>query len=129
MSSGPSLRGATVGAWTSSRIWATMSGFARVVMSPVSMLLEMAARTRRMILPERVLGMSGTMWMVLGRAILPIMVSLVETTLSWMGLVVGTPGLRGVETTGRRPLTSSPAVTTAASATSVTVMHGAFHYL
>ncbi len=35
------------------------------------MVLEMAASTRRMILPERVLGMSGTIWTFFGRAILP----------------------------------------------------------
>ncbi len=39
--------------------------------SPTSMVLEMAASTRRMILPERVLGMSGTIWTFFGRAILP----------------------------------------------------------
>ena len=37
-----------------------MSGLASVVMSPVSRVLEIAASTRRMILPDRVLGMSGT---------------------------------------------------------------------
>src|SRR5207245_1592197 len=37
MSSGPSLRGPTLRPWTSSRICSTMSGLARVVMSPVSM--------------------------------------------------------------------------------------------
>src|SRR5277367_1896973 len=61
MSAGPSLTGAAWRPCTCSRICATMSGLASVVMSPVSMLLEIAARTRRMILPLRVLGMSGTM--------------------------------------------------------------------
>src|ERR1700761_2641365 len=94
MSSGASLSGAALRPWTWSRIWATMSGLARVVMSPVSRLLEMAARTRRMILPERVLGMSGTMWIFLGRAILPIMVSMVDMILSVMALLGWTPGFR-----------------------------------
>ena len=35
-----------------------------------------------MIFPERVLGMSGTMWTAFGRAILPIIVSIVRITLS-----------------------------------------------
>src|SRR3989442_15594356 len=78
----------------------------------------MAARTRRIILPERVLGMSGTTWMDFGRAILPIMVSMVDFTLSWMALVVGTPGFSEMYTTGTRPLTSSTSGTTAASAIS-----------
>ncbi len=62
-------------------------------MSPVSMVLEMAARTRRMIFPERVLGMSGTMWIIFGRAILPIMVSMVAITLSSTAFLGRMPGL------------------------------------
>ena len=54
------------------RISATTSGLARVEISPASSLFEMAARTRRMILPERVFGMSGTITTWLGRAIAPI---------------------------------------------------------
>src|SRR5262249_39256553 len=38
----------------------TISGFASVEISPASSLFEIAASTRRMILPERVFGMSGT---------------------------------------------------------------------
>src|SRR6185369_9520149 len=57
------------------RIWrisSTISGLARVVISPTSVPLDSAANTRRMILPERVLGMSGTITTVRGRAIGPI---------------------------------------------------------
>jgi hypothetical protein len=38
----------------------TISGFASVVTSPTSAKFEMLAITRRMILPERVLGRSAT---------------------------------------------------------------------
>src|SRR5260370_33464750 len=107
MSSGPSLRGPTLRPWTCSRIWATMSGLASVVMSPVSIWLEMAARTRRMILPERVLGMSGTIWMVLGRGVLSIMVLVVWLSLSLVGLVVGTTGFNGILCEGKRAFSSS----------------------
>src|SRR6266481_8595288 len=41
-------------------------------MSPASSLFEIAASTRRMILPERVFGMSGTITIRRGRAMGPI---------------------------------------------------------
>src|SRR5207244_10729588 len=44
---------------TISRICSTTSGFASVVTSPTSRRLEIEASTRRMIFPERVLGISG----------------------------------------------------------------------
>ena len=40
-----------------------------------------------MILPERVLGISGTMWMRFGRAILPIIVSMVAVNFSMISLL------------------------------------------
>ena len=58
------------------RICSTISGLASVVTSPTSAKLEIAAITRRMILPDRVLGMSGTIQTCFGRAILPISVSI-----------------------------------------------------
>src|SRR5262249_29907622 len=91
-SSGPSFVATFSLPWTETRICSTTSGLASVVMSPVSMVLEIAARTRRMIFPERVFGMSGTMWTFLGRAIFPIIVSIVETTLSTMSLLGAMPG-------------------------------------
>jgi hypothetical protein len=54
----------------------TTSGFASVVVSPTSAKLEIAAMTLRMIFPERVLGMSGTIQTVFGRAIFPICASI-----------------------------------------------------
>ncbi len=57
--------------WTCSRISSTTSGLASVEMSPTSVKLEIPAITRRMIFPERVLGMSGTTHTFLGRAIAP----------------------------------------------------------
>jgi hypothetical protein len=42
---------------------------------------DAAAMTRRMILPERVLGMPGTIQTCLGRAILPISWSIASATL------------------------------------------------
>ena len=42
----------------------------------LGMKFEIPATTRRMILPERVLGMSGTIQTFLGRAILPMIVSI-----------------------------------------------------
>ena len=58
--------------WTWWRISSTISGLARVLMSPTSAKLEIAAMTRRMIFPDRVFGMSCTIQTFLGRAILPI---------------------------------------------------------
>ncbi len=55
----------------SCRILSTTSGFARVDTSPGSCRLEIAASTRRMILPERVFGMSGTITTRRGRAMAP----------------------------------------------------------
>ena len=49
----------------------TISGFANVVVSPTSLPLDMAASTLRMIFPERVFGISGTIQTFLGLAILP----------------------------------------------------------
>jgi hypothetical protein len=63
-----------------------MSGLASVVISPTFMLLDIAAKTRRISLPERVLGMSGTIYTVFGRAIFPIMVSIVSVTFSAISL-------------------------------------------
>src|SRR5438093_11166155 len=56
----------------SSLIWSTTSGLARVDTSPGSWRFDIAASTRRMIFPERVLGMSGTMSTRRGLAIAPI---------------------------------------------------------
>jgi len=56
--------------------------------------LETAAMTRRMILPERVLGMSGTIHTFLGRAILPISVSIARDTLAAWSSLASNPGLR-----------------------------------
>ncbi len=46
--------------WTRVRISSTISGLASVVTSPMSRPSDIAASTRRMIFPERVLGISGT---------------------------------------------------------------------
>ena len=54
------------------RISLTISGLASVETSPSFSLLEMAASTRRMSLPERVFGMSGTITTRRGRAMAPI---------------------------------------------------------
>jgi hypothetical protein len=45
----------------------TISGLARVVMSPTSAKFDTDAITRCMIWPDRVLGMSGTIHTFLGR--------------------------------------------------------------
>src|SRR5262249_21180970 len=75
-SSGPSLVATTPSPCTILRISSTTSGLARVVTSPIFIVLEIDARTRRIILPERVLGISGTMYTCLGLAIGPMMVSM-----------------------------------------------------
>src|SRR6202048_388952 len=93
MSSGPALVATFASPWTMIRICSTISGLARVVTSPMSMAFEMELSTRRMILPERVLGMSGTIRTYFGRAILPITVSIARTTLSSMDLLGLRPGL------------------------------------
>ena len=67
----------------------TISGFASVVTSPTSAKFEMPAITRRMILPERVFGMSATIQTFFGRAILPISVSIAVVTLSAISSLLG----------------------------------------
>src|ERR1700731_1107063 len=93
MSSGPSFFATFSFPCTCTRICSTTSGFASVVISPTSSVLEIAARTRRMIFPERVLGMSGTTWTAFGRAIFPIIVSISRVTFSPISLwEIVTPG-------------------------------------
>src|SRR4249919_1740406 len=65
----------------------TISGLASVVTSPTSAKLEIPAITRRMIFPERVLGMSETIQTRLGRAIFPISVSIALATFCSMSLL------------------------------------------
>src|SRR6516162_10588504 len=79
---------ATLTLCTWCRMSSTTSGLARVVTSPTSAKLETAAITRRMIFPDLVLGMSGTIHTFLGRAILPISVSIALLTfasIAWLG--------------------------------------------
>jgi hypothetical protein len=54
---------------------------------PTSAKLETDAITRRMIFPDLVFGMSGTIHTFLGRAILPISVSIALPTLSFISLL------------------------------------------
>ena len=81
---GVSSRGAwpraSLAAWMRWRMWSTISGLARVETSSTSVKLEIPAMTRRMIFPERVLGMSGTIHTLAGRAILPISCSIAAVT-------------------------------------------------
>jgi hypothetical protein len=63
--------------------------------------LEMLAMTRRMILPDRVLGMSETIHTFFGRAILPISRSM--AALTWCRWCTsGTAAPRRASTAGRR---------------------------
>src|SRR5205823_13030636 len=78
--------------WTWRRTLSTISGFASVVMSPTSAKLVVAARTLRMILPERVLGISATIQIFFGLAIFPISVSIALATFSSMSLLGLNPG-------------------------------------
>ena len=74
----------------------TTSGLASVMTLPTSPLLEMAPSTLRMILPERVLGMSGTIHTFLGFAIFPIC-SQIASEIFWASSgVASTPGLRAI---------------------------------
>src|SRR5436190_13276365 len=77
-------------AGASSLMRSTTSGLASVDTSPGSCLLEIAASTRRMILPERVLGMSGTMITWRGLAIAPIW----DTTDAEIFFAMSSEGLR-----------------------------------
>ena len=77
--------------------------------------------TLRMILPDRVLGMSATIQTALGRAILPISVSTAVTTLPSISLPGVTPGLSETYISTTRPRSSSTTGTAAASAISATV--------
>src|SRR5437867_9573929 len=72
------------------------SGFASVMMSPGLVKLEMPAMTRRMIFPDRVLGMSGTIQTFFGRATLPIRVSIAPETFSSICLLGFCPGFRAM---------------------------------
>ncbi len=77
--------------------------------------------TLRMILPDRVLGMSGTIQMFFGRAIFPISVSIALITFSTMPLRGTNPGLSETYISTARPRSSSMTGTAAASAISSTV--------
>src|SRR5205823_9696583 len=120
-SSGPSLVTTTPSPCTILRISSTTSGLARVVTSPIFMVLEIDAKTRRIIFPERVLGISGTMYTCLGLAIGPMIVSMARTTFCSTALSGAIPGLRDTYISGTRPRKSSATGTTAASAISSTV--------
>src|SRR6201982_2984994 len=98
----------------------TTSGLASVVMSPTSVKFDTEAMTRRMILPDLVLGMSGTIQMFFGRAILPMSVSIAVLTLPSTPESAETPGLSDMYISTPRPRTSSTTGTAAASATSST---------
>ena len=89
-------------------------------MSPTSVKLDVAAMTRRMILPDRVLGMSGTIQMFFGRAILPMSVSIAALTLASIAGLASIPGLSETYISTTRPRMSSTTGTAAASATSGT---------
>ena len=111
---------ATLALCTYWRMPSTTSGLASVVTSPTSAKLDTDAMTRRMIFPDRVLGMSGTIHTFFGRAILPISVSIAATTLA--SIPPGsTPGLSETYISTIRPRMSSMTGTAAASATSGTV--------
>ncbi len=74
-----------------------------------------------MILPERVLGMSGTIQTFLGRAILPISTSIARVTLPAIWSLASYPGFSETYISTARPRMSSTTGTAAASATSATV--------
>ena len=75
-----------------------------------------------MILPDRVLGMSGTIQMFFGLAILPMSVTIASWTLaSTASGVASRPGLTETYISTARPRMSSMTGTAAASATSGTV--------
>src|SRR5579859_5500269 len=99
----------------------TTSGLARVVTSPTSAKLDIDAITRRMIFPDRVLGMSGTIQTFFGRAILPISVSIALLTLPSISVLGWKAGLSETYTSTTRPRMSSMTGTAAASAASGTV--------
>ena len=89
-------------------------------MSPTSVKFEIDAMTRRMIFPERVLGMSATTQTCLGRAIFPISDSIIRDTLSATPSA-STPGLTAMYISTTCPRTSSTTGIAAASATSSTM--------
>ncbi len=78
--------------------------------------------TRRMIFPDRVLGMSATIQMFFGRAILPISVSIALATFCSISRPRANPGLSDNVHLDRAAPSSSITGTAAASATSSTVM-------
>ena len=63
--------------------------------------------TRRMILPDRVFGMSGTIQTFFGRAILPISVSIAVLTLASISVAGSKPGLSETYISTTRPRMSS----------------------
>src|SRR6266851_4812555 len=90
-------------------------------MSPGLVKFEIPAMTRRMILPDRVLGMSGTIQTFFGRATLPISRSIAAETFSSICLLGFSPGFSATYISTARPRSSSITGTAAASATSSTV--------
>ena len=91
-------------------------------MSPTSAKFEMPAMTLRMIFPERVFGMSATIQTFLGRAILPISVSIALVTAFAISALGSMPGLSDTYISTARPRNSSTTGTAAASAMSETVI-------
>src|SRR2546427_6710151 len=82
------------------------------------MVFEKGAEARRLIFAGPLLGIVREEWIEFWRGDFADLGSDVDFTLSWMALVVGTPGFSEMYTTGTRPLTSSTSGTTAASAIS-----------
>ncbi len=95
----------------------TASGFIRVEISPTGWPMALALMTRRMILPDLVLGTSLTKYTCSGIAIGP-KVFLICWVISFLSSSDGwTPPLRMAKTIITSPLTSSGLPMTAASAT------------
>ena len=100
-----------------SRIVSTTPASARVVVSPSCRPTAMSRRSRRMILPERVLGRSGVNMSWRGRAIGPILRATCWRSSSPRSSLGSMPDFRMTKQQIASPVISSSRPTTAASAT------------
>ena len=103
--------------WRRRLISSTTAASARVVVSPRSRPSATSRRSRRMILPLRVLGRSSVKMIVFGRAMAPIFVATCSRSSSPCSAVGSTPPFSVTKAMIAWPVVSSLAPTTAASAT------------
>ena len=109
-------------------ISSTTCGFAKVVMSPTSCLFAIADKTLRIILPDLVFGISGTIHTLPGFAMGPISLANLSVTFFSISALAFIPGLRETNMCGIFPFIGSTTGTTAASPISSTINRSRFKF-